>query len=141
MIYALAAGLALLVLALISARPRRNRTGLYVALKRLHARPEQERVIREAVWDMRVAGGKFVRDTRDARTDLAELLRDEDFDDEGMHAWFSEREEQLEKLKPRLAHGMKQIHRTLDSAQREKLSRLLEAGPPNLFGHRHAPGH
>lgn len=139
MMYA-AASLGILLLLILFARPRRRRTGLHMTLRRLRTSPEQERTIREAVWDIRVAAGRFVRNVRGARPELAALLREEVLDEKSVQAWFSAHERHLEELKPRLLQGVREIHASLDPKQREKLSRLVENSNHGLFGRRHSHG-
>lgn len=100
--------------------------------RRLDTTPGQEKVIRDALIDLRDAARETWHDTRDARPELAAILRSEEVDDDALQAWLSARGLTFDELRPRIVNAIRRIHEVLDQRQRRALGDLVERG--NLHG-------
>jgi len=126
------AGFSALGLVFLAKRHRRH-SPLSWALRRLDATPAQEKVIREATGEFRGAFRELKEEGRASKAELADVLRSERFDRERIGSWIAARRASLDALSPRLLSAAEEIHNTLDSEQRVKLSKWLERG---AFHHR-----
>ncbi|HSC86922.1 MAG TPA: periplasmic heavy metal sensor [Polyangiaceae bacterium] len=110
--------------------------GLYRFLARLDTTPGQEKVIRSAFDELRSATRQTWVSARDARPELAELIRAERLDNAALSAWFEARHQTLRELEERIAGAAGRIHDVLDDRQKRELASWVERGPG--FGwHRH----
>jgi Spy/CpxP family protein refolding chaperone len=107
------------------------------ALRRLDASPAQEKVIREATGEMRDAFRDFRKVGRESKQELADALRQDAFERPRIEAWINARKAELDQLSERLVRSAEEVHTTLDSEQREKLSRWIERSVLHHRHHRH----
>lgn len=99
-------------------RQGHGRHGLYCLFRRLKTTPGQEQVIRSAFSRLQETGSKTIKDTRDARTELANMMRAESFDESGANTWFAARQKALEEFQPSLIESLREVHSVLDREQR-----------------------
>jgi len=123
------------------ARRRRHHSPLGWALRGLNASPAQEKIFREAQNEAKAAFRELREDARTSRAELAEVLREESFDESRVEAWLRARSESFDRIKPRLLAAIKDVHQSLDGEQRSKISRFVERGGMGYGGHRHHHHH
>jgi Spy/CpxP family protein refolding chaperone len=126
---------------IVLAKRHRHRSALGWALRRLDASPAQEKIIRDASHEARGAFREFRGDTRESRRELADVLRSEVWDESRIEAWLNGRKEAFDGIKPRILAAVKQVHESLDTEQREKLSRFVERGGSRHHCHSHGHSH
>lgn len=114
--------------------------GLYRFLSHLETTPGQEKVIRTAIEELRVATRQTWSSTRDARPELAALIRAERLDNAALHSWFDARHDNLRELELRIERAVGQIHDVLDERQKTELANWLERGPRFGLRSRHYAG-
>lgn len=119
-------------------RRHRGARGFYRFFSRLGATPGQERVLRNAMLDLRDASREALAHTKEARPELASILAESSFDEERVRGWLAARKTELETLEDRFLASLKQVHDVLDDEQRRELSTFVKHGPW-LFG-RYARG-
>jgi len=127
--------LAVLFLAAFARRAawRRMRRGgparLGWLMRRIGARPEQERAIRAEADALSEAFLALRGDARALRGDLADLLAAPELDRARVSAALDARLAHLDGLRARFAEALARIHATLDPAQREALAAMVRHGP------------
>lgn len=124
-IIAIECALALVFIGLYRRYRGHGRHGLYFLFRRLKTTPGQEKVLREALAKLRDAGRGAVRETNEARPELAEMFRQEAFDEPGAKTWFASRQKTIEELKPSIIESLREVHSVLDPEQRAILSDAL----------------
>ncbi len=112
-----------------------GRLGVRHVLRRIGARPEQERAVLAESDALAEALHALRGDARALREDLAGLLAAPAVDAGQVAAALDARLAHARELRTRLAEAISRIHATLDPAQRERLAELVRAGP-----HRHGCG-
>lgn len=127
-----------LVALAVSRRRHRGARGFYRFFSRLGTTPGQERVLRNAMLDLRDASREVLSHTREARPELATILAESSFDEERVRAWLAVRKTELGTLEDRLLASLKQVHDVLDDEQRREFSSFVKHGPW-IFG-RYAHG-
>lgn len=103
--------------------------GLYRVLSRLEASPGQEKVIRSAVEDLRQRTRAIWASSREARPELAELIRAERLDSNALDSWFEARFAALRDMQRGIQQRLAEIHDVLDERQRKELAHLVERTP------------
>jgi Spy/CpxP family protein refolding chaperone len=98
--------------------------------QRLETTPGQEKVIFEAIDDVRDAAGKFRDESRQARQDIGGALRGETFDQAKVREAFTRHDELIANVRKSVLAGLAKIHEALDENQRRELASVLES-----FGH------
>ncbi len=111
--------------------------GMYRLFSRLETTPGQEKIIRGALEELRVATRQTWSTTRDARPALAELIRAEHLDGPALEAWFEARHDTLRELQGRIERAMATVHDVLDDRQKRELASWVERGPRFGFGYHH----
>jgi hypothetical protein len=107
----------------------RRRLGVRRMLRRIGARPEQERAV-AAETDALVDAFFALRgDARALRADLAELIAAPSVDAERVAAAIDARFTKAAELRGRFAGAVSRIHAALDPAQRLALADLVRSGP------------
>jgi len=96
---------------------------------RLNATPEQERVLRDAVHEVRESASKLRGEGRKTRAEVAEALRKPHFDEVLFGELFARHDRALEDLRKAFVGAGARIHDALDERQRSRLAELIEAGP------------
>jgi len=103
-------------------------------LERLDTTPGQEKVIREAIHDLRDEAGSLRSEVRRTRGDLAQALRGPELDRAVLDRVFAKHDEVIEKLRVSLLTSADKVHSTLDEQQRKRLADMIESGPWGLAG-------
>lgn len=120
-------------------RHGRRRHALYCLFRRLKTTPGQEQVIRTAFSRLRETGNNAMKDTQDARTELADMMRAESFDESGAKTWFAARQKAIEEFKPSFIESLREVHSVLDPEQRAMLGDALSTKwmlGPYRYGYR-----
>jgi Heavy-metal resistance len=99
------------------------------ALQRLDTTPGQEKVIREALHDLREEAYDLRREVQSTRADLAQALRAPELDKALVDRVFAKHDEVIEKLRAALLDNAEKVHTTLDEQQRKRLADMIEGGP------------
>jgi hypothetical protein len=103
-------------------------------LDRLDTTPGQEKVIREAIHDLKEEAWSLRREVRSTRSELAEALRAPELDKALIDRVFAKHDEVIEKLRASLVSSADKVHGTLDERQRKQLADMIEAGPWGYAG-------
>jgi uncharacterized membrane protein len=98
-------------------------------LRRIGARPEQERAVRAELDALSDAFLAARGDARALRGDLADLLAAPDLDPARVGAALDARLARMDALRSRLAEAVARVHAALDPAQREALAAVVREGP------------
>jgi uncharacterized membrane protein len=104
------------------------------ALQRLDTTPAQEKVIREALHDLKEDAAGLRQEMRGTKAELAQALRAPDLDKESIDRVFTKHDELLEKLRASFMDAAERVHTTLDSQQRQQLADMIESGPRRYAG-------
>jgi hypothetical protein len=102
---------------------------LHRVLGRLDTTPGQEKVIREAIHDLREDVFGLRGELRSTRSDLAQALRAPELDKERLDRIFAKHDDVIEKLRASAVETAEKVHTTLDAQQRERLADMIEDGP------------
>jgi Spy/CpxP family protein refolding chaperone len=102
---------------------------LRAAFERLQTTPSQEKVIRAAVVDLRDAAKKARSELRGARSELAQALRSEVFDENAVWGAVAHFEGMTEALRRAGIDAFAKIHGALDERQRAALADIVESAP------------
>ena len=103
-------------------------------LDRLDTTPGQEKVIREAIHDLKEEAWTLRREVRSTRSELADALRAPELDKALIDRVFAKHDEVIEKLRASLVNSADKVHGTLDERQRKQLADMIEAGPWGYAG-------
>ncbi|RYZ02233.1 MAG: periplasmic heavy metal sensor [Myxococcales bacterium] len=103
-------------------------------LERLDTTPGQEKVIREAIHDLKEDASGLRGEMRGTRSELAEALRAPELDKESIDRVFAKHDELIEKLRASLLDTAEKVHTTLDDQQRKRLADMIESGPMRYAG-------
>ncbi|MCH9681792.1 MAG: Spy/CpxP family protein refolding chaperone [Deltaproteobacteria bacterium] len=104
------------------------RGGLALALRRLQATPDQERVIREQLEQLRESMQSHREEWSTSRRDVAQAIRNESFDETTMGELFGRHDERLTEVRKAVMEALGHIHAVLDETQRERLAQMLDRG-------------
>jgi Spy/CpxP family protein refolding chaperone len=108
---------------------RRGPARIGWVLRRIGARPEQERAVRAEAEALSEAFLALRGDARALRGDLAELLAAPALDPARVGEVLDARLARAEALRARLAEAVARVHAALDPAQRDALAALVRHGP------------
>jgi hypothetical protein len=103
-------------------------------LERLDTTPGQEKVIREAIHDLKDEAFGLRREMRGTRSEMAEALRGPELDKAVLDRIFAKHDEVIEKLRASFVSSADRVHSTLDEQQRKRLADMLESGPWGMAG-------
>jgi hypothetical protein len=103
-------------------------------LERLDTTPGQEKLIREAIHDLRDEAFSLRSEVRRTRGDIAEALRGPQLDRAVLDRVFAKHDEVIEKLRVSVLTSVDKVHSTLDEQQRRRLADMIESGPCGLAG-------
>lgn len=106
--------------------------------ERLGTSPAQEKVIRDAVEEMRRSASELRDEARHSRGDVARAVRSASFDETVMGELFARHDTHLEKMRKDMVGVIGKVHAVLDDRQREVLAQIIERGP-FAGGHRGGP--
>ncbi len=98
-------------------------------LERLDTTPGQEKVIREAIHDLKEDAYGMRGEMRGTRSELAEALRAPELDKALLDNIFAKHDEVIEKLRASVVGTAEKVHTTLDEQQRKRLADMIESGP------------
>jgi Spy/CpxP family protein refolding chaperone len=102
---------------------------LRTAFERLDTTPGQEKVIKEAIDELREAGRKAKSELKEARPEVAHALRGEVFDENAVGGVVARIEGATESLRKAAIDAFAKIHGVLDDRQRSRLADFIESGP------------
>lgn len=97
--------------------------------ERLDTTPGQEKVITQALDDLRTAGKGIKDEMRGARSELASALRGESFDEVALGGATARIETAVDSFRKAGIDAFAKIHGALDERQRATLADWLERGP------------
>lgn len=106
--------------------------------QRLGTSPAQEKVIRDAIDEMRRSASDMRDEARHTRGDVAKAVRSPSFDETVMGELFARHDTHLEKMRKDVVGVIGKVHAVLDDRQRELLAEIIERGP-FAGGHRGGP--
>ncbi len=107
---------------------QRGRFLLNSLFDRLDTTPGQEKAILAAISELRESAGDVREKLRSSRTEVAEALREEVFEEDRVRAVVDRHAEELVNLGGAGAQALGKIHEALDSEQRKQLARWIESG-------------
>ncbi len=107
---------------------------LWHLFERLDTTPGQEKVIREAVEELRETARGMRREMRASGDDVSRAMRGESFDETVMGDMFARHDDRIRELQKAFVGAMAKIHDALDERQRARLADFLESGPRMGFG-------
>jgi hypothetical protein len=96
-------------------------------VNRLDATPAQEKVIRDAVDEVREAASKLKGEARRTRADVADAFRKPHFDEVLFGELYARHDRGLEELRKAFVGAGAKVHDALDERQRARLADLIEA--------------
>ncbi len=111
---------------------RRQRWMFRWLFERLETTPGQEKVIVEAVEQVRDAAAKASGTVRGFGPDVARAMRGQTLDHEQLKQAFLKQDAELEELRRAVLVSLEKVHEALDERQRRELAELIERAP--MFG-------
>ncbi len=114
-----------------------ERVVLRTIFERLDTTPGQEKVIAEALRELRKSGEDVRGEVHKSRGDLAGAMRAGYFDENTMGELFARHDTALLGLRKSLVGALAKVHEVLDERQRARLAELIEQG---LFRGNHGGG-
>lgn len=103
-------------------------------LERLDTTPGQEKLIREAVSDLKAEAWDLRAEVRATRADLAQAFRAPELDAALLDRVFGKHDEVIAKLRASMRKAADKMHGTLDEHQRKQLADMIESGPWGFAG-------
>ncbi|HXS16663.1 MAG TPA: hypothetical protein VN764_05725 [Polyangiaceae bacterium] len=113
--------------------------GMRHVFRRLDTSPGQEKVIRNAIEEMRSLSSEWRTRAQGSRADLAQLIRGRATAAE-LSTWLGARLSEVNQVTPALAESLGKVHDVLDDRQREMLADLVERGR-GFYGYRSGACH
>ena len=107
----------------------RGRFGARHVLRRIGARPDQEKAVLAETDALAEALAALRGDARALREDLADLIAAPAVDPERVASALDARLQHARELRARFAEAVSRIHAALDPAQRAALAELVRYGP------------
>jgi hypothetical protein len=111
--------------------PRRSRRGSWFLrglFEQLETTPGQERVVVEAVEELREAARKVRGEGRQTMEDVGKAMKSPVFDEALFGDLFSRHDVALEGVRKAFVGAAAKIHDVLDEQQRERFARLVSSG-------------
>ncbi|HEY4121305.1 MAG TPA: periplasmic heavy metal sensor [Byssovorax sp.] len=102
---------------------------LRAVLERLDATPDQEKVIRSAVDEVREAARGAKDELKKSRSDVAKAVRGPSVDEVFFGDLFARHDTAIESVRKAAMGALAKIHDVLDEKQRQRLGDLIEDGP------------
>jgi len=109
-------------------RAGRGYFGMRHVFRRLDTSPGQEKVIRNALDEMRGVSSELKQQMRSARPELAELVRRGNVTPHELDAWIKARVAEVNQASPTAVEALSKIHEVLDDRQRSTLANWIERG-------------
>ena len=97
--------------------------------ERLDTSPAQEKVIREAIDEMRRSTSDLRDEARATRDDVAKAVQSPSLDETVLGELFARHDTHLEKVRKDAVGALGKVHAVLDDRQRELLAQLIASGP------------
>jgi len=97
--------------------------------QRLETSPGEEKVILDALEELKAAGRGAKEEARGARADLAKAMRGESFDEVALGGATARVESAMDGARKAGISAFAKVHGVLDERQRDKLADLIEHGP------------
>ncbi len=104
--------------------------------ERLDATPDQAKVIRDAIDEMRRSTSDLRDEARATREDVAKAVKSPSLDETVLGELFARHDTHLEKMRKDAVGALAKVHAVLDDRQREIFAQLIARGP---FGGRGGP--
>lgn len=126
------------------ARGGRGYYGMRHLFRRLDTSPGQEKVIRNALDEMRGVSTEMRERMRSARPELAELMRRGNLTPLELQSWIKARCDEINQVSPGAVEALSKIHEVLDDRQRSTLANWVERGRGAFFRrgcHHHGHSH
>ena len=101
------------------------RAGGEMLKRRLDLDEDQGDIADHAMADVRRSVKEFVDNLRDSRGELAEVMRDESFDDARLEVVFDRLDEELKRTRREVVSAVKQVHAVLDDDQRGRAAEWM----------------
>jgi LTXXQ motif family protein len=102
---------------------------LRALLEQLDASPAQEKVIVNAVHEIRDEARKQREELKKTRADIAKAMRGSSFDEVLFGELFARHDAVMEHMRKTAMGSLGKVHEALDEKQRERLAELIENGP------------
>jgi uncharacterized membrane protein len=112
------------------------RAVMRAVMSRLGVRPEQERVIRDAVEELRDAAAPLRAEGRHTREEIAAALRKPNFDEVLFGELFARHDGVMERMRKAVVGALARTHDVLDERQRQRLADIISEGPRAFRGAR-----
>ena len=113
---------------------------LRALLEQLDASPAQEKVIVNAVHEIRDEARKQREELKKTRVDIAKAMRGSSFDEVLFGELFARHDAVMEQMRKTAMGSLGKVHEALDEKQRERLAELIENGP-SFFRHGRSRGY
>jgi hypothetical protein len=97
--------------------------------RRLETTPGQEKVIAQAIDELRAAGRKARGEAQASRADLAKAMRAPAVDEVLFGEMFARHDAALEDLRKAAIGSIAKVHDALDERQRAQVAEMIESGP------------
>jgi len=95
----------------------------------LDTTPGQEKVIHEAISELRAEGRHWREELQKSRADIGKAMRAESFDEVVLGELFARHDSAIEALRKATTGALARVHVVLDERQRARLADLIEMGP------------
>jgi hypothetical protein len=102
--------------------------------RRLETTPGQEKVIAQAIDEVRDAARQARGEVRAARADIAKAMRSPAFDEVLFGEMFARHDTAMETMRKATVGALAKVHDALDEKQRARLADLIESGPGGFRG-------
>ncbi len=102
---------------------------LRALFERLDTTPGQEKVIKEAIDELRKNASELRDEGKHTRSDVAKAVKSPSFDETVMGELFARHDTHLEKMRKEVVGAIAKVHAVLDDKQRDTLAELIERGP------------
>jgi hypothetical protein len=102
--------------------------------ERLDTSPGQEKVILEAVDEIKGAVGKAKGEWKTSFADVAKAIRGEEFDHSAVSDAWVRHDGLFEEARVAISNALQRVHDALDEKQRTILADLIENGPARFGG-------
>jgi uncharacterized membrane protein len=114
---------------------------LHAILEQIDATPEQEKVIRKAMDEVRDEAWKQREELKKSRADIAKAMRSPSFDEVLLGELFARHDTVLEAMRRTVTGALAKVHVVLDDKQRERVADLIEQGPSAFRPFRRSRGY
>lgn len=109
--------------------PGMGRFWLRGLFEHLDTTPGQEKVIMAAADEIRTAGAELRGEVRRTRSDVAQAVKGEAFDETRMGETFARHDQAMDTMRKAVVSAIAKVHAVLDERQRVRFAELIESGP------------